>query len=238
VLPNGSIVGNVLPLRADPGPAAKDGRTCALEALGRYLTENLYRRLGDASDPSPVPGQAPAKAFSLPAANFYTDEPDPEQDMLFPSIVCVGSGEADRWMSSGEPDTSSQDVWAPGTVLVPLWSHDEDVQLKVYGSQLASLRGLMGGLEQLLQPSNGIGGVRLMLPDYYNEVCRFMLYGTDWTPQLDAVRNRRYAVHRLHFDMKIVRLVAYAEIVPSVSVDTETPEFASPLAQNPYPAQP
>jgi hypothetical protein len=239
-LPGGTIVGNRLPLQIDPGPAAKDGRTCALEALGRYLTENVYRRLGDAVDPSPVPGQAPAKAFSLPAANFYTDEPDPEQDMLFPSIaVAGGDAEKSKWLGGGEPDPESRDVWAPGTVLVPLWRHEEDLQLKVYGSQLASLRGLMGGVEQLLQPSNGVGSVRLVLPDYYNEVCRFFLVGTDWTPQLDAVRNRRYAVHRLHLDMKIVRLVAYAEMIPSVTVDTETPEFASPLtSQNPYPAQP
>lgn len=239
-LPDGRIVGNRLPLQADPGPAAKDGRTCALEALGRYLTENLYRRLGDATDPSPVPGQAPAVPFSVPPANFYTDEPDPEVDMLFPAIaVAGGDAEKTTWLGGGEPDPKSRDVWAPGTALVPLWRHEEDLQLKVYGSQLASLRGLMGGIEQLLQPSNGVGSVRLLLPDYYGEVCRFQLAGTDWTPQLDAVRNRRYAVHRLRFDVKIVRLVAYVEMLPSATVDTETPEFASPLAnRNVEPAQP
>jgi hypothetical protein len=137
-----------------------------------------------------------------------------------------GEGERSRPGFTPEPDPTTQDTFGPGTVLVPQWTHSEDLQLKVYGSQLGNLRGLTSMVEQMLLPSDGLGSLLFQMPDYYGEVCRFSLVGTDWTENTDAVRNRRFTVHRVHLDFKVVRLVAYAPMMPSATVDVETPAFA------------
>jgi hypothetical protein len=225
---SGDLLGNVLPLIADPGPAPVDGRTCALQALGRYLTEIPYRMRGNKGDPPAQPGQPPATAgLMLPAANFYLDDPDPEQDMVYPSIVCTGgTATKTRCGFTPEPDATTQDVYGVGTVVVPQWTHSEEITLHVYASQLANLRGLMSMVEQMLVPADGVGGVLLQLPDYYGEVARFTLAGTEWERDDGAIRNRRSAVHRVQLDFLVVRLVAYAPFVPVVTLDVETPAYA------------
>jgi len=227
--PDGRLLGNVLPLAADPGGSPVDGRTCALQALGRFLTEIPYRRRGAKGDPPAAPGQPPAIDERLPAANFYVDEPDGEQDLLFPSIVCLG-GEATRKTRgfTPEPDEATRDVYGQGTVVLPMSDHAEELRMKIYGSELGDLRGLAGMVEQMLVPSDGSGGVLLRMPDYFGEVARFTSAGTEWPENPDAVRNRRYAVHRLTLDFVVVRLVRYAPFLPSVSVDVEVPAYADP----------
>jgi hypothetical protein len=205
-----------------------DGRTCALQALGRFLTENLYRRRGNAGDAPVASGQVPALALVLQPSNFFVDEPDGEQDMQFPSIVCLG-GSAEMTTGSNEPTGDSVDVYGVGTAVVPQWLHDETFTMKIYGTQLGELRGLVGGVTQLLQPAQGVQCVRLVLPDYYGEVARFTLVGAEWPEGADAARNRRYATLRIQLEFKVCRLVAYQAIVPVVQSDVETPAFASAL---------
>src|ERR1700691_5726896 len=77
---SGQLLGNVLPLIADPGAAPVDGRTCALQALGRYLTEIDYRGRGNKGDLIAFPGSPTSITSMLPAASFYVDEPG-DQDM-------------------------------------------------------------------------------------------------------------------------------------------------------------
>jgi hypothetical protein len=225
--PSGQLLGNVLPLIADPGPAPVDGRTCALQALGRYLTEIPYRRRGNKGDLVAFPGSPPSITSTLPAANFYVDEPG-DLDMVFPSIVCIGAGEAEKEGCGQQPDETTTDVFGPGTVIVPLHTHSEQINLKIYGSELGELRGLVGMLEQMMVPADGVGSVLLRMPDYYDEVARFVLEGTEWPENPDAARNRRYAQQRVRLDFNVVRLIAYAPMTPVVTLDVETPAYADP----------
>jgi hypothetical protein len=225
---SGTLLGNVLPLIADPGSAPVDGRTCALQALGRYLTEVPYRRRGNKVDPSAQPGLPPAASGLLPPGNFYVDDPDPETDMVYPSITCAGGPvEKTPHGFTPNPDATTVDVYGAGTVVVPMWTHSEEVTLHVYASQLGLLRGLMSMVEQMLVPADGVGGTLLVMPDYYGETARFTLTGSEWERDDGAIRNRRSAVHKVRLDFNVVRLVAYALMTPNVTVDVETPAYAS-----------
>ena len=219
-LVQGNPLGNVYPVRPDPGPSAVDARTAALRWLGRYLTENLYRRVGDAGGPD----------IAQAVETFYVDEPDPEVDVVMPCLVFIGEERAEQEDLWNQPDEATKDQIAPGTVLYPMWMHKELIDCQVWGSHKGMVRALAGGISQLLSPVEERVGMLILMPDYYNQVARFTLDGVTWGPDAAGghIKNRRIAHVHVMLEVDVVRLVNYVGMLPTAVTDVEEIQFSNP----------
>jgi hypothetical protein len=217
------------PIRPDPGNPPLDGRTASLQELGRYLTGLVFCRVG------PIGGQP--IFFSIPLENFYVEEPGPEQDLEFPSMVVVGSesgidgdwggGTASR-IGGKVPLDNTLNLFGYNTALVPQGEHEEVVELEVWSTEKPELRGIVAKLEQAFNPTQERSGVLLALPNYYFQTARFVHYGTRW-PVEGAVRNRRKAVLKIWMAFDVVELVNVSQMtISGGQVDVEIPQYADP----------
>lgn len=225
----GTPIDNSFPRRPVSGIPAIDGRTCALKALGAYLTSLPYARVGQT-------GGLPVY-FGIPAQNFFVDRPGPETDLPFPSIAATdGPSETKPRGLAPQPDYASQDVFGAGTVLFVHGEREEVIPLEIWSSNHPELRGIVATVEAAFQPTQERIGFLMQLPDYFGQTARFMYERTEWVEEADAVKNRRKAIVHVFMSYDIVRLVNYVPMTPQMTVDTETPKFALPQVIAPDPS--
>ena len=207
----GRLVGRVWPERPAPRPLAVDGRTVALRTLGRYLGGLTFWRAGDVGGP-PIP-------FRIPSGSFFVEEPDDKQSMPFPCIVVL-PGEVQYRPIGFVPyvEEGTLDQYGKGTVV--RWQDEavETIQLEVWANMKAERRAILGGIETAMSPIDGVAGVRFRMPEYWGQVCSFLLDRRRNVDDANSARKRRSALVSITMRHTVAHLVDAATMRPVVRV--------------------
>lgn len=179
--------------------ARYDGRTAALKRLGEYLMEWTFYR---ANLPQGV--DIPFKIQKT-----YIDYADSEEEIKFPCVSFL-PGDAEflpiGLTPSLDEDTENLD---DGTVTRLLWAYREVITVEVLCASKAERSAFMRDLPIVLSPLENIGGLRLTLPDYYNQTVKFSSLGQTTGNSPEEAKGRRTLRYKLQMDFDVVRRVHY-----------------------------
>jgi hypothetical protein len=209
----------VYPPQQNPDPGAVDGRTSALRILKAYLCELTFRRAGEVSKVTGKRGE-PVE-FRLDPRDVHIEWPDHEDDLHFPAVVMLATGEA-QYASIGltpKAEEETRDVYAPGTVLYWMSENTETFVLEVWANTKAERRALKAGLEVALVPVEQMYGLRFRVPEYFNEMVCFTLLSSRIVDDEMAVQGRRKLQLSIEMRFNQVALVNYVEMRPVVCTE-------------------
>lgn len=207
--------------RAAPPPPANDGRTAALNVLADFISELTFYRRGDDNKPT--------IAFQLPRDRIFVEAPDAEQEYReLPAMALVASGEA-NYNSLGLGSSVDEDTYgkyAPATALTAQSDYREIVFIDILCKTKQERRAIREGLVHAMNPTEFMYGLRLRMPDYFNQVATYSLNTSSTIDDaLEAAKNRRSL--RVSFELSFVevRLVPFERLVPQFRLDVDTDEF-------------
>jgi len=157
-----------------------------------------------------------------PVKQFVIEQPDHEQDLLFPCISVV-SGEAtpDPIAMVAYLDESSFGKHGANSVLQVQYEHVESVTLEIWASSRAERRAFMGSLETAFNPVEEMSGFVLTIPDYYNETVVFLLLRKGIMDDPDTAKNRRHGFIEVEMRFNVVKLVNARTMQPFTTVVLE-----------------
>jgi hypothetical protein len=205
----GRPFGEIWPPRPNPRAPSKDGRTIALEILAEYIADlTFYRPMKAGCAPQP---------FNIPTTSFFIEWPDDVVEQPFPAIAVI-PGRADyRPIGlTSYVEESTRDMYGKGTVVQWQVEHVETFQLEVHAARIPDRRAIIAGLETAFVPTEQLSGLRFRMPEYYNELVRFVLNGKQLLDDQDAGRSRRKVRFELEMAFNIVALVNYVPLQPVV----------------------
>lgn len=189
-----------------------DARTAALRQLKRYIQELTFLRAGTVGGP-PDP-------FKIPAEDIYIEVPDNDQDLALPCVVFTQT-EPEEYTGFGfqpQPIESSRDRYQEGTVLLHHYTQTETVTVEAWSGKKPERRAIISGLQTAFNPSQQYSGLRLRLPNYYDQVATFVVM-SNMRPDEDTVRGRRIARMKVELRMEVVELIPYVALTPTVGVN-------------------
>lgn len=190
------------------------GREEVLKTLGSYLKAIQFLR--DGGD-----GKPPT-AFSV--KDFFTEQPDNETDLVFPSIAVVASrGEYLQQNLTPYEVEESRDVFGRYTILRATGQERREViTLDCWAASRPERRAMLGALPVAFNPRDGAGGLRLVVPSYYGTTASFSIVA-DNLREDTAVENRRTGVVEVEVVYPIVHLIKYVNVRPTIGVDVQSP---------------
>ncbi len=220
----GTPWGEVWPARAAPPPPAFDARTAALRVLRRFLVEIVFLR-PDGRHPDGKP--KPPIEFRIPDKSIHIGWPDYEVEMRGPTVVFLH--QQGNYRPVGLTPylfESSRDKYGPGTVLYWSSDYEENVALEIWAEQRAELRGILAGIENALNPTELMYGVRFRIPDYFDQIVTFTPGMRQEFDEEDSARHRRRARLELEMSVGVVSLVRYTPLEVDACVEVgDTPDF-------------
>lgn len=194
-----------------------DPRTLAVRWLARYLSELTFYRPGNVGEP-PI-------ALQVPYDRIFVEPPDDDVQMQYPSMVVLGD-EGEQYEAIGLGTSylieGTHDRYLPGTALQRQYQHHEFFTLEVHTTKKPERRALMAGIGVALNPTEAMYGLRLLMPDYYDQTVCFTLDSATRVED-DYVRGRRVARIRLEMTFDVVALVWVSTMQPVVMVQTLAP---------------
>ncbi len=213
--------GQVYPPRPmTPAANAADGRTAALRILARYLSELTFYRAGDKmTDLIPV---------QIPLDRIFVEMPDNEVDRtLFPAIALLSAGDVDEetvglgsWI-----DEASYNKYGRNTVLQVNGQFTEDIAIDVLCKTKQERRAIRVGINNALNPTEFMAGIRFRMPDYYDQVVTISPSRITLDESMDAAiqgkRGMRIIVSMTYLD---VQLVAANPMIPLVNTAVDVEE--------------
>lgn len=209
---------------ADRQQMTADMRTSSLRMFRKYLAALTYYRSGSL-DPitgarlEPVP-------FQIDERDIHIGWPDNEDKMVFPSMVFLSTGQAEYNNVGMGPSIveASADIWGPGTVLQKSSLYTEKIALEFWTNMRSEQRSILAGLEFALNPTQESRGIRLRIPEYYNNVAQFIFESRESFDEIDGAIGRRRA--RVYFTLSytIFSLVKYTRLNTQISVAVDVCE--------------
>lgn len=179
-----------------------DGRTASLKRLSAYLSEWTFYR---ANHP-----QAPEIPFKIQKS--YIDYADSEEEIVFPCVSFL-PGDAEYQAIGLTPSTDeSTENPDDGTVIRLMFAHREIVIMEILCASRAERSAFMRDIPIVFNPIEGISGLRLSLPDYYDQTVKFTLLGQTTGNSPDEAKGRRIVRYKVQMDFDVVRRVRYDEI--------------------------
>ena len=217
VVPLGDRYGEVWPLGAPIPPSSVDGRTAALRVLQRYISELTFWRPGAEGGGAPI-------AFTIPKENFHIEMPDYNTPVEMPSIgVVPGKGEYLPVGFGPMLEEETADVFAKGTTLLRQYEYQEVIILEGWCSKRPERRALLAGLDVAFMPSEGIGGLRLLVPEYYRQTVCFTALTRNIPDSPESADNRRIAQVELEMRFNVVQLVHTNTLEPYATLILKEP---------------
>lgn len=203
--PDGTLLARLPPL-------TMDARTHVLERFADYLHCIQFQ----------VPDGPEVTPYQIPRERILVEWPDDDQTVMkWPTLV-FEPGRYELLPSGLTPrvNEASRDQHGQGTVLVTSYEYRELVTLAVWASTRAQRRTMLAGIEWALTPVEEIAGIRLRVPDYYDETVHFEAMEGQNIDVEDSMRRRRRSemVFEMRFDL--VNLVRMDDLEPSVEVAT------------------
>lgn len=219
----GNFWGEVYPRRDRPSFPIYDGRTAALRILKKYITELVFFRSGGVDEHGAAKDPIPLR---LAERDVHVEWPDDESELRLPAVALLAQGTAE-YESLGlttnvEEDT--YDVYAPGTVLIDLAEHVENVAIEVWAETKAQRRALLAGLEIALSPLEQMSGIRFRCPDYYGQFACFSLGSKEYVDDDQAFFARRKGRLVVELRIKVVALVNVNLLEPQARVEVDADE--------------
>jgi hypothetical protein len=212
---NQTPFGEIYPPKANPPPLAIDGRTAALRVLREYLTNQIfYREMGR--------GQPP-QAFQIPPNRIHIEQPDSVQDQTAPSLAFVSGPRADYNVIglTTVVEDETADVYQQGTVLQWQGEYEEHFKLEIHAAYKSERRGILSAIETCMTPTEQMYGIRFKMPEYYDELVCFTLWGRGELQEATSHLNRRVAWLEVEMRFHVVALVNVKPIYPTVQVNTD-----------------
>lgn len=210
--------GQVFPPQSmTPADNAADGRTEALRILARYLSELTFYRAGDKT--------ADLIALQVPLERIFIEMPDNEVDRtIFPAIALLSAGDINEeivglgsWI-----DETSANKYGRNTVLQVNGQFTEDIAIDVLCKTRQERRALRVGINNALNPTEFMAGIRFRMPDYYNQVVTITPTRITLDESMDAAvqgrRGMRIIVSMTYLD---VQLVAASPMIPIVTTNVD-----------------
>lgn len=170
---------------------AKDGRTVALETLRDYLCTFEFN----------APGKEP---FKLNEDHFYIDGIESEDSFVMPCISVI-PGIENRTIIGPYMIESTKDVFKKDYALVKVAETSEDIGFEIFAPTRQIRNGIVSALNQIFSPSQNSYGLKLVLPNYYYQPCRFSLLDINRLNDT-GISNRWRALVRFTMDLSIVHL--------------------------------
>lgn len=213
----GNPWGDVYPRRDEPYAPTHDGRTAGLRVLRKYLSELTFYRPGAEGCP-PI-------AFKIPEERIFDEWPEDESKLIMPSLAILAQGPVPL-VAVGlntNVDEDSADVHAPGTVVVILGEHDEDLSLELWSDSKPERRAVLAGIELALAPLEQMSGIRFRCPDYLGQLVVFAQQSKEYVDDDMAVLARRKGKIVVNMRINVVRLVNVSTLnpIPVLSVDAD-----------------
>lgn len=210
--PGTTPFGLVSPARPPPRPLPVDGRTIALLQLREYIT-NLDLLV------STGPGKPPER-FNILPENFHIEWPDGEEDLKFPAVTILPAA-ADYEELSFPPFLleDTKDVYGRGTAVQVACAWQETLKMEIHATRSAQRQGIKAAIETQMNPLEELGGLRLAMPGYFGETCRFTMTTGEVVDGPDSAKARRKCQLGLLLEHNVVRLVDYVTLRPAVTMD-------------------
>ncbi len=210
--------GAVYPPKPAPPPPAIDGRTAGLRILAQFISELVFYREDE-------PGKPPI-AFQVPIERIHIEWPDSDDATReLPVIALISGGQIDyQFLGLGASiDEDSRDVHGKNTVLQAQSDNVETLWIDVLCKSKQERRAIREGLTIALNPTELMQGIRFLMPDYYNQMVTFEMWGTTLIEGEDSVKNRRAMRIEVHSVYTAVVLINIEPLTPvmSIAVDTE-----------------
>lgn len=203
----------VWPPKSDLDLPAVDGRTAALRTLRRYISELTFHL------PGPK-GSGRTERFRIPVEKVHVEQPDKEVKLAPPSVVFLpGPIEYLPIGLATALDESSKDRHGAGTALQIQAEYRELVTVEFWALDKPHRRAMLAGIESAFSPTEQMYGLRLRMPDYYDQSVCFTLDGGMRPDDPDNVRNRRWGYGTFEVRFDVVRLVRVGTVVPTLEVD-------------------
>lgn len=206
--------GEVYPTReVAPVPPAFDGRTAALTTLATYLSELTFFRQNK-------PGE-PMIAFQVPRERIYVEFPDDEAETrLLPAIALISAGEGNYnalGLALTEIDEASRDKYGRNTALVPMSNYVENITIEVLCKTKQERRALREGMQAALNPSEAMAGIRFRMPDYFDQVCTFVVNSSTMDESEMSMKQRYSLKMNIELSFVEVRLVNVSPLEPVIT---------------------
>lgn len=176
-----------------------DARTHALRVLAKWFAALVYRRTMAAN-------QQP-QAFTIPIESIFIEQPDAVEGLEFPSISIIpGRGQyVTRGLGGSDPDDDLATV--DGRALFVPYDYTELITVEGWGSKIAERRSIVAAIEVAMGAYEGTTDLRLVMPDYFDQVATFSLMERENIDDLEVARGRR----RVHlFVQMTVPVIAVA----------------------------
>jgi len=188
-----------------------------------YIAQLTFFRGGGVGQP-PIPFQINRRAM-------YTEWPDAEVELELPCIALIpGRGAYEPTALTPWVDERTRDVFGNGTVVQALGTdYSELFQLEIWAATRGERRALVRGLDMAMSPSEDSFGLKLKVPNLYDEIVYFTPMSSTIVDDQDSARNRRKARIEVQLRVPLARLITYTELDARVIVTTLDATESCPL---------
>lgn len=194
---------------------ARRARTFALSACSDFIASLPFERPGDVSEVSEK--EQRSIPVRLRRKDIYLEWPDSNVNLTYPSAVWLPSrGTYDVWgIGPARLIERSVDVFGRNTALLLIADWTETFQLEVWGGKDNEREAVLGGIETTFLAQEDSSGLRLVLTEYFNQVCSFELGDGMNIDDPDVVRGRRRAHLSLKLTVPVVKLIRTVPFYPT-----------------------
>jgi hypothetical protein len=196
---------------APPYPAVSlpdiDARTHALRALGRWCASLRYMRTMRAPNP--------AQPFYIDLDRIFVEMPDAVEKLDFPAIAFLpGRGQyVTRGLGPAAIVESTEGIAGTGTALLIPYDYQETFIVEGWGSKISERRSIVAAIETAIATYIGTTDLRLVLPDYFDQVATFTIVERENIDDLEVPRGRRRVHLFLQLTVPVVRLGRWPSLV-------------------------
>ena len=192
-------------------------RSVALKQLFDYIAELTFYR---------ADRNGRSIAFQIHRHAMYEEWPDNEVELELPCLAIVpGKGEYIATGFGPWEDLSTFNTYGEGTVVQALGTDfSELMMLEVWGASKGERRAVLTGMEAAFSPIEDQFGLKLKLPNYYDEIAYFTPNSSSIVDDANSARNRRVGRMEVLFRIPLLRLITAVKmdnrVVVQVTVQT------------------